>query len=406
VKVYFEPWWDDEQGGADPSRSEFIVSGVLEAKGNLNDSILFSSGSSNPNPGDWLGIRFVDSGASNSGSVLNNSNLFVDSNHLNELKSTSLIPIEKDSRFDFGKEDITVSMQPVSNQEFNFFIIEYANQGISVERSDSLEVKNSRISNSSDIGIQYASGGFLKIENNILNENSTGIRLDENSEFLKIEGNNITQNQTGIYCESVASPTILENQITNNLSYGVYIAGSANPNLGDSLMVGHNQIYGNGDYDVFNNTSNDISAEMNFWGTMDPDTVEFHIWDSSDDSSRGKVDFIPLWDGGGIQAGGPQSSDNLTLIKINALYQNQPNPFLKQTSIRYQLANTEHVSLKIYDIAGRLVSTLINKDKKAGSYILNWEGRDKNGKSVSSGVYFYRLKSGDFIATKKLIILR
>jgi hypothetical protein len=91
------------------------------------------------------------------------------------------------------------------------------------------------------------------------------------------------------------------------------------------------------------------------------------------------------------------------------LLQNRPNPFFapnKGTVIRYGLAKPGEVSLKVYDITGRLVRTLVAGEKKAGIYSIHWNGRDSQGKKVSSGIYFYRLQSGKYTSTKKLILLR
>jgi hypothetical protein len=93
------------------------------------------------------------------------------------------------------------------------------------------------------------------------------------------------------------------------------------------------------------------------------------------------------------------------------LYQNYPNPFNPETWIPYQLENDADVEIKIYSAEGRLVRTLNLGRKQAGSYInqnssAHWNGKDESGEQVSSGVYFYVLKAGDFTANRKMIILR
>jgi hypothetical protein len=84
------------------------------------------------------------------------------------------------------------------------------------------------------------------------------------------------------------------------------------------------------------------------------------------------------------------------------LKQNHPNPFHKLTAISYQLGDPSHTSLKVYDITGRLVETLVDKLQKPGVYQIPFT----NNQLPASGIYFYQLKSGDFAATKKLILLR
>jgi hypothetical protein len=82
-----------------------------------------------------------------------------------------------------------------------------------------------------------------------------------------------------------------------------------------------------------------------------------------------------------------------------------PNPFHFSTMIRYQIPSTNQVNLSIYNITGRLVQTLVDETQKAGVYQIHWDSRAPES-GVRSGIYFYRLKSGDLISTKKLILLR
>ena len=84
-----------------------------------------------------------------------------------------------------------------------------------------------------------------------------------------------------------------------------------------------------------------------------------------------------------------------------ALSQNYPNPFNASTVIRYQLASDEHVSLKVYNISGQEVASLVNADQKAGQYTVQW-----NGKEVSSGVYLYTLTAGEFSQTNKMVFTK
>jgi hypothetical protein len=88
------------------------------------------------------------------------------------------------------------------------------------------------------------------------------------------------------------------------------------------------------------------------------------------------------------------------------LAQNYPNPFNPTTKISYGIREGSRVSLRIYDVAGRLVRVLVEERRDAGHHTELWDGRDNRGVSVASGVYFYRLVAGDFVSTKKLVLLR
>ena len=88
------------------------------------------------------------------------------------------------------------------------------------------------------------------------------------------------------------------------------------------------------------------------------------------------------------------------------LYQNYPNPFNPSTTISYQLAAHGQVKLNVYDILGNEITTLVNEQKSAGNYQISWDGTDKLGKKVTSGIYFYRLNTDNFVQTKKMIVLK
>lgn len=92
--------------------------------------------------------------------------------------------------------------------------------------------------------------------------------------------------------------------------------------------------------------------------------------------------------------------------KIARLLGNSPNPFNQNTTIRYLLANTEKVSLKIYDISGKLIKTLVEGYKGPGEHSITWYGRNNNGNQVPSGIYFTRLSIGNFAESKKMIFIK
>ena len=92
--------------------------------------------------------------------------------------------------------------------------------------------------------------------------------------------------------------------------------------------------------------------------------------------------------------------------RYNDLAQNVPNPFNPTTQLGYQIAADVHVTLAVYDVAGRLVRTLVDKQQSAGGYTETWDGYDNKGRLVSSGVYFYRLTAGDFVQTRRMVMLK
>ena len=83
------------------------------------------------------------------------------------------------------------------------------------------------------------------------------------------------------------------------------------------------------------------------------------------------------------------------------LAQNFPNPYNPSTLITYSIAAQSNVTIKIYNVLGKLITTLVNENKEAGSYTVNF-----NAAGISNGVYFYKIQAGNYAATKKMLLLK
>jgi len=88
------------------------------------------------------------------------------------------------------------------------------------------------------------------------------------------------------------------------------------------------------------------------------------------------------------------------------LFQNYPNPFNPSTIISYALPRASHVTIKIYDMLGREIKTLVNSEQNAGILNIQWNGNNNFGTKVSTGAYIYMIKAGDFFQAKKMILLK
>ena len=88
------------------------------------------------------------------------------------------------------------------------------------------------------------------------------------------------------------------------------------------------------------------------------------------------------------------------------LNQNFPNPFNPTTTISFTIPENETISLKIYDILGRNVRTLVEGGYAAGSYNIVWDATDMSGNTVSAGVYFYTIKAGSYVETKRMLFMK
>jgi hypothetical protein len=88
-------------------------------------------------------------------------------------------------------------------------------------------------------------------------------------------------------------------------------------------------------------------------------------------------------------------------LKEYLLLQNFPNPFNQSTKIEYQIPELSFVTLKVYDVLGNEIATLVNKEKPAGSYEVEFKGSD-----LPSGVYFYQIQAGNFVETRKMVLMK
>ena len=88
------------------------------------------------------------------------------------------------------------------------------------------------------------------------------------------------------------------------------------------------------------------------------------------------------------------------------LHQNFPNPFNPITILRYDLPEDNFVMLTVYDMLGRMVVQLVNTTQEAGFKSVQWNAKDSMGRPVSAGVYLYQIQAGEFVQTKKMVLLK
>jgi len=91
---------------------------------------------------------------------------------------------------------------------------------------------------------------------------------------------------------------------------------------------------------------------------------------------------------------------------VTELRGNYPNPFNPSTTITFSVKESAPVTIGVYNVKGQLVKTLVNEEKASGNHSVVWDGRDNNGRSVSSGVYFYKMNAGKYSSTRKMIMMK
>jgi flagellar hook assembly protein FlgD len=119
------------------------------------------------------------------------------------------------------------------------------------------------------------------------------------------------------------------------------------------------------------------------------------------DSSAQKAQLF--WDD---LATGIISNEKLTPIYTFQLSQNYPNPFNPATTIEFTVPQNDQVEMIVYNLLGQAVRNLVNRSLSAGNYKILWDGNNDVGIPVSSGIYIYKLKVGDYVGIRKMILLR
>jgi len=117
------------------------------------------------------------------------------------------------------------------------------------------------------------------------------------------------------------------------------------------------------------------------------------------DDPNALINNIPLYG-----TGKPVANEDPVISVVTSLHGCYPNPFNPSTSISFSLHEKSRVELVIYNILGQKVRTLVNKPLEPGEHKVTWTGTDNSGRPVASGIYFYRMKAGNYSETKKMIL--
>jgi len=131
------------------------------------------------------------------------------------------------------------------------------------------------------------------------------------------------------------------------------------------------------------------------------DIVEFDLHVSSTDGRYDSYDVLTL-----VLDLSQTGIDDGELPTVFALRQNSPNPFRDGTAMAFNLPTPARTKIVVYNVAGRVVATVVDRQFPAGRHSIEWNGRDSAGRRVPAGIYFYRIEAGGYTSTKKMIVLR
>jgi len=244
----------------------------------------------------------------------------------------------------------------------------------------------------SDRGV-YVDGVACRIDSNsVTNCADDGMIFSNIEEFKNL---NILKPGNGIRLNS--------NLIKNNGGNGIRLRGDFVV-LGTDT-TGYNDIRDNAGYDLYvevpKTLTDTIFAKNNHWTHITESEIsEFDIYDQNDDTTLALVIFTPFL----LTDIKDDENNNLTPTDF-ALYQNYPNPFNPGTKISWQSPVGNWQTLRIYDVLGNHITTLVDEYRPAGSYEVEFITSSINYQT-SSGIYFYQLRAGSFIQTKKMLLIK
>jgi hypothetical protein len=266
-------------------------------------------------------------------------------------------------------------------------------RGVEVVQADGLRTLDTSTGNRGDNGDPYPGSTNNTAMNGGTNPSSNGHDGPSNVTMTLTSANGDPMNATMQGGWPAPAPVSITPTSSASTSVSLQIDGSLFAKTPTVQLVRNTQ--------TFNATSvywagkDRITAQFNMTGGLNGqyDVVVFNPYGASASLSQA---FTLT---GGVTATGATPHKN-------ALLPAYPNPFNPQTTIRYEIAARAHVSLRIYDVSGAAVRTLVDESKPAGSYTLTWDGRDNHGSSVSSGVYFYRITAGSFSDVRKVTLVK
>jgi hypothetical protein len=202
-----------------------------------------------------------------------------------------------------------------------------------------------------------------------------------------------------------SSGDIDSTNISRNFLFGAYRVSTQG--LAPVLMREHWATW----YFTLDNWS--MTDSVVIWGVLEDSTgiPTVPLWFSAvtDTSGTGStINYIPLWKDTLVikDASDVRVVEGGELPERYSMSQNYPNPFNPTTQINFEIPVRSHVTLTVYNLLGQKVTTLVDKEMSAGRYIADWNSASDGGTIVASGIYFYKLEAGDFIETKKMMLLK
>ncbi len=364
------------------------MGGKINFLGSVNDSILITSNKEVPQVGDWSGIEYGNEASGNvEFTVIEYSD-----KAFNFLKGSAIISDSKIRYNNYGASILEREASPqflrcrISNNDYGIFSdeagwdngrviisqcnISFNNIGVFSANSTYWNMTKCIIRDNLNYGVKSQGG---QTDSCLIYHNDIGLEVGWESATVS-QYNTIVENRLGItVVDYPKRPTVKFNNIYDNYEYDAYYIGGAD--------------------------DGGLDFTENYWGTTNADSISLNLYDYLDNPNLlGWFNYQPFLSDPSIIT--DVKSENI--IPDNySLSQNYPNPFNPTTTINYSIANSGIVHLNIYNLLGEEVKSLVDKYQSTGSYAI-----DFNASNLPSGIYFYRLQSGNFSETKKLILMK
>ncbi len=440
---------------------QFVVWGVLSAVGTESEPIFFTSNAATPSPGDWYNIELSDSSLmqyciveyagqpepySNRFAIRLNGDCEIKNNIIRHNAVTGI-----GSMF-----DSSVIKNNLIHDNSSVFL---ASSGIYSQWS-SAKIENNTIVNNSGNGLwlQANSDSLTVINNIIVNNTGVGFQYDQiaGSPFPITDYNDVWENSpnysgftpgthsisddplfvgAGDYFLTVDSPCIDAGDPTFPLDpdgttadmgaypfyqdFEILVTDLSYANFMGEDWITEDQSIDEGDsLNFFIVASDPNGNDLEYEWLLDGENVSIEntytfLTDESSaggyvitlfvtDNSGNRNELNYLWN---ITVNDVVSTEEILLTPYSL--RNFPNPFNPVTTISFETTNLhENTRIEIYNLKGQKVKTLVNEELAAGKHSVIWNGADDSGKSVSSGIYFYKMRAGNYTSTKKMILMK
>ena len=255
---------------------------------------------------------------------------------------------------------------------------------------------NCTVTSNSYEGFYCFDGSDVQVAGSVFTGNESGLKADTNGPLLT--SNTLSSNVVGVYCDTNSRPVLRKNKVESN-DVGIELVNDGTADLSGcggvcpSSCANANSIKSNSTYHIFNDSGSSVDARCTYWGGSVP----------AQNKMYGSITFIPYLTSNPLQV----SQMPEQLPSSYRLAPNYPNPFNPVTTIAFDVPPPGGlVRLRVYNVNGQLVKTLMGAARAPGHYEMSWDGRDDRNVEVATGIYFLDMVAPNFHKARKLVLIK